>query len=135
MNYLPSDSDFNKQYNLRILYNRISSYYEYVPNYVFDYKDNSDENMLKLGELILGICGNSPKEEYLEILPENESNEVYKLLRDLVPLDDEKRQIKVNKRKKKKKKKKKMMIKKMKLLCYGLEQKTPKRKMSVLIKI
>ena len=99
MNYLPSDSDFNKQYNLRIIYNRISSYYEYVikkeiePNYVFDYKDNSDENMLKLGELILGICEYSHKDEYLEVLdnlPENESNEVFKLLSDLVPLEEEK---------------------------------------------
>ena len=98
MNYLPSDSDFNKQYNLRIIYNRITSYYEYVikkeidPNY-FDYKDNSDENMLKLGELILGICAKSQKTEYFEVLntlPENESNEIFKILGDLIPLEEEK---------------------------------------------
>ena len=98
MNYLPSDSDFNKQYNLRIIYNRISSYYEYVikkeiePNY-FDYKDNSDENMLKLGELILGICAKSQKTEYFEVLntlSENESNEIFKILGDLIPLEEEK---------------------------------------------
>ena len=101
MNYLPCDSEFNKQYNLRIIYNRILSYYEYVikkpidKNY-FDYKDNSDENMLKLGELILGICANvarRSKEEYFDVLndlPENESNEIFKLLSDLIPLEEEK---------------------------------------------
>ena len=98
MNYLPSDSDFNKQYNLRIIYNRITSYYEYVikkeidPNY-FDYKDNSDENMLKLGELILGVCAKSQKAEYFDVLntlPENESNEVFKIVSDLIPLEEEK---------------------------------------------
>ena len=98
MNYLPSDSDFNKQYNLRIIYNRITSYYEYVikkeidPNY-FDYKDNSDENMLKLGELILGICAKSQKTEYFDVLntlSENESNEIFKILGDLIPLEEEK---------------------------------------------
>ena len=98
MNYLPSDSDFNKQYNLRIIYNRITSYYEYVikkeldPNY-FNYKETSDENFLKLGELILGICAKSQKAEYFEVLntlSENESNEIFKLLGDLIPLEDEK---------------------------------------------
>ena len=98
MNFLPSDSDFNKQYNLRIIYNRITSYYEYVikkeldPNY-FNYKETSDENFLKLGELILGICAKSQKAEYFEVLntlSENESNEIFKLLGDLIPLEDEK---------------------------------------------
>ena len=98
MNYLPSDSDFNKQYNLRIIYNRITSYYEYVikkeldPNY-FNYKETSEENFLKLGELILGICAKSQKAEYFEVLntlSENESNEIFKLLGDLIPLEDEK---------------------------------------------
>ncbi len=98
MNYLPSDSDFNKQYNLRIIYNRITSYYQYVikkeldPNY-FNYKETSDENFLKLGELILGICAKSQKAEYFEVLntlSENESNENFKLLGDLIPLEDEK---------------------------------------------
>ena len=98
MNYLPSDSDFNKQYNLRIIYNRITSYYQYVikkeldPNY-FNYKETSDENFLKLGELILGICAKSQKAEYFEVLntlSENESNEIFKLLGDLIPLEDEK---------------------------------------------
>ena len=98
MNFLPSDSDFNKQYNLRIIYNRITSYYQYVikkeldPNY-FNYKETSDENFLKLGELILGICAKSQKAEYFEVLntlSENESNEIFKLLGDLIPLEDEK---------------------------------------------
>ena len=98
MNFLPFDSDFNKQYNLRIIYNRITSYYEYVikkeldPNY-FNYKETSDENFLKLGELILGICAKSQKAEYFEVLntlSENESNEIFKLLGDLIPLEDEK---------------------------------------------
>ena len=98
MNYLPSDSYFNKQYNLRIIYHRITSYYEYVikkeldPNY-FNYKETSDENFLKLGELILGICAKSQKAEYFEVLntlSENESNEIFKLLGDLIPLEDEK---------------------------------------------
>ena len=67
MNYLPSDSDLNKQYNLRIIYNRITAYYEYVvkkpleSNY-FDYKDDSNVNILKLGELLIGICAKSRKE-------------------------------------------------------------------------
>ena len=44
MNLLPPDSDYNKQYNLRIIYTRISSFFEYVvkkpieENY-FDYKN------------------------------------------------------------------------------------------------
>ena len=103
MNYLPSDSELNKQYNLRIIYNRITSYYEYVvkkplDNNYFDYKDNSDENMLKLAELLIGICANSAnghKEEYfeaLEDLTEQESNEIFKLLSDLIPLEEEKEQ-------------------------------------------
>ena len=98
MNYLPSDSDLNKQYNLRIIYNRITAYYEYVvkkpleSNY-FDYKDDSDENILKLGELLIGICAKSRKEEYFEVLyelSEQESNEIFKLLGDLIPLEEEK---------------------------------------------
>ena len=98
MNYLPSDSDLNKQYNLRIIYNRITAYYEYVvkkpleSNY-FDYKDDSDENILKLGELLIGICAKSRKEEYFEVLDElseQESNEIFKLLSDLIPLEEEK---------------------------------------------
>ena len=104
MNYLPSDSDLNKQYNLRIIYHRIISYYEYViknplkENY-FDYKDNSDENMLKLAELILGICAKSHKEEYFEVinnLSENESNEIFRLLSELIPLEDDKEENKSN---------------------------------------
>lgn len=97
MNYLPSDSDFNKQYNLRIIYNRITSYYEYVvkkplDSNFFDYKDDSDENILKLGELLIGICAKSRKKEYFEVLDklsEQESNEVYKLLSDLILLEEE----------------------------------------------
>ena len=98
MSYLPSDSEINNQYNLRIIYNRITSYYEYVvkkplnSNY-FDYKDNSDENMLKLGELLIGICAKSHKEEYFEVfndLPEKESNEIFRVLSELIPLEEEK---------------------------------------------
>ena len=98
MSYLPSDSEINNQYNLRIIYNRITSYYEYVvkkplnSNY-FDYKDNSDENMLKLGELLVGICAKSHKEEYFEVfddLPEKESNEIFRVLSELIPLEEEK---------------------------------------------
>ena len=97
MNYLPSDSEFNKQYNLRIIYTRISSFFEYViknpleHNY-FDYKDNSPENFLKLSELILGVCAQSKNREiYFEILndlPENESNEMIKILSNLIPLEE-----------------------------------------------
>jgi len=98
MNYLPSDSDLNKQYNLRIIYNRITSYYEYVvkkplDSNFFDYKDDSDENIFKLGELLIGICAKSRKEEYFEVLDElseQESNEVFKLISDLIPLEEEK---------------------------------------------
>ena len=97
MNYLPSDSDLNKQYNLRIIYNRITSYYEYVvkkplDSNFFDYKDDSDENILKLGELLIGICAKSRKKEYFEVLDklsERKSNEVYKLLSDLILLEEE----------------------------------------------
>ena len=50
MNYLPSDSEINNQYNMRIIFNRISAYYQYVVkkplnDNFFDYKDTSDENM------------------------------------------------------------------------------------------
>lgn len=99
MNYLPSDSQFNKQYNLRIIYTRISSFFEYVikkpidPNY-FDYKDETPENFVKLSELIIGICAQSKKrEDYFEILndlSENESNEILQVLNNLIPLEDEK---------------------------------------------
>ena len=99
MNYLPSDSEFNKQYNLRIVYNRISSFFEFVLkkpleiNY-FDYKNDSPENFLKLAELIVGLCAESNKrEQYFDILnelPENESNEIIQLLSELIPVDDEK---------------------------------------------
>ena len=99
MNYLPSDSEFNKQYNLRIIYNRISSFFEFVIkkplelNY-FDYKNDTPENFLKLGELIVGVCAQSNKrEDYFEVLndlPENESNEIIQLLSNLIPLDDDK---------------------------------------------
>ena len=75
MNYLPSDSEFNKQYNLRTIYNRISSFFEFVvkkpieSNY-FYYKDNSPENFLKLSELIVGVCAQSKKrEDLMQILP------------------------------------------------------------------
>ena len=100
MNYLPFDSDENKQYNLRVVYNRISSYYQYAikkpldSNY-FDYKDDSDENFLKLGGLIIGVLAKSHKEEYFEILndlTDNESNEIFKILSDLIPLEEEKPQ-------------------------------------------
>ena len=100
MNYLPFDSDENKQYNLRVVYNRISSYYQYAikkpldSNY-FDYKDDSDENFLKLGGLIIGVLAKSHKEEYFEILNDltyNESNEIFKILSDLIPLEEEKPQ-------------------------------------------
>ena len=99
MNYLPSDSQFNKQYNLRIIYTRISSFFEYVvkkpleENY-FDYKDDSPENFLKLAELIVGVCAQSKnREEYFEVLndlSENESNEILQILSNLIPLEDEK---------------------------------------------
>ena len=99
MNYLPSDSQFNKQYNLRIIYTRISSFFEYVvkkpieENY-FDYKDDSAENFLKLSELIVGVCAQSKnREEYFEVLndlSENESNEIFQILSNLIPLEDEK---------------------------------------------
>ena len=99
MNYLPSDSDFNKQYNLRIIYTRISSFFEYVvkkpidSNY-FDYKDDSPENFLKLSELIIGVCAQSHKrEDYFDILndlSENESNEIIQILSNLIPLEDDK---------------------------------------------
>ena len=99
MNYLPSDSQFNKQYNLRIIYTRISSFFEYVvkkpieENY-FDYKDDSSENFLKLSELIVGVCAQSKnREEYFEVLndlSENESNEIFQILSNLIPLEDEK---------------------------------------------
>ena len=99
MNYLPSNSDFNKQYNLRIIYTRISSFFEYVvkkpidSNY-FDYKDDSPENFLKLSELIIGVCAQSHKrEDYFDILndlSENESNEIIQILSNLIPLEDDK---------------------------------------------
>ena len=98
MNYLPSDSQFNKQYNLRIIYTRISSFFEFVvkkpiePDY-FDYKEDSPENFLKLSELIIGVCAQSKKrEDYFDILndlSENESNEIIQLLSNLIPLEDE----------------------------------------------
>ena len=99
MNYLPSDSEFNKQYNLRIIYTRISSFFEYVvkkpleENY-FDYKDDSPENFIKLSELILGVCAQSKhREDYFDVLndlSENESNEIFQILSNLIPLDEEK---------------------------------------------
>ena len=104
MNYLPSDSELNKQYNLRIIYNRITTYYEYVvkkplDSNFFDYKDDSDENLLKLGELIIGICANTHKEEYFEVLndlSEKESNELFKFLSDLIPLEEDKEEEPIN---------------------------------------
>ncbi len=107
MNFLPSDSEFNKQYNLRIIYTRISSYYEYVikkkiETDFFDYKDNSDENFLKLAELIIGVCVKSNKEEYFEVLnnlTDNESNEIYKFLSDWISPEEEKEEDNNNKSK------------------------------------
>ena len=98
MNYLPSDSEINNQYNMRIIFNRISAYYQYVVkkplnDNFFDYKDTSDENMLKLGELLIGICAKSRKQEYFEVfddLPEKESNEIFRVLSELIPLEEEK---------------------------------------------
>ena len=97
MNYLPSDSEFNKQYNLRIIYTRISSFFEYVvkkpleSNY-FDVKDDSPENFLKLSELIVGVCAQSKNREiYFEVLndlSEDESNEIIQVLSNLIPLED-----------------------------------------------
>ena len=99
LNCLPSDSEYNKQYNLRIIFNRISNFFEFVvkkpiePDY-FDYKDNSAENLLKLSELIVGVCAQTKnREDYFEILndlPENESNEIIQLLSNLIPIEDEK---------------------------------------------
>ena len=99
MNYLPSDSEFNKQYNLRTIFNRISSFFEFVvkkpleSNY-FDYKDNSPENLLKLSELIVGVCAQAKnREDYFEILndlPENESNEIIQILSNLIPVEEDK---------------------------------------------
>ena len=99
MNYLPSDPEFNKQYNLRTIYNRISSFFEFVvkkpieSNY-FYYKDNSPENFLKLSELIVGVCAQSKKrEDYFEILndlSENESNEIIQVLSNLIPVEEDK---------------------------------------------
>ena len=99
MNVLPSDSEFNKQYNLQIIFHRISSFFEYVvkkpidENY-FDLKDNSEENFLRLSELILGVCAQSKnREEYFEVmnnLSENESNEIFQVLSNLIPLDEDK---------------------------------------------
>ena len=100
MNFLPSDSEFNKQYNLRIIYTRISSYYEYVikkqiDQNVFDYKDDSEENFIKLAELIIGICVKSNKKEYFNVLnnlPDNESNEIYNFLNDWLSPEEEKKE-------------------------------------------
>ena len=99
INCLPSDSEYNKQYNLRIIYNRISSFYEFVLkkplelNY-FDYKDSSPENFLRLSELIVGVCAKSKKQtEYFDILGdlnENESNEIIQSLSNLIPAEEEK---------------------------------------------
>ena len=99
MNYLPSDSEFNKQYNLRTIFNRISSFFEFVvkkpleSNY-FDYKDNSPESLLKLSELIVGVCAQTKnREDYFEILndlPENESNEIIQILSNLIPVEEDK---------------------------------------------
>jgi len=99
MNYLPSDSEFNRQYNLRTIFNRISSFFEFVvkkpleSNY-FDYKDNSPENLLKLSELIVGVCAQTKnRENYFEILndlPENESNEIIQILSNLIPVEEDK---------------------------------------------
>ena len=108
MNYLPSDSEINNQYNMRIseinnqynmriIFNRISSYYQYVVKKpliddFFDYKDTSDENMLKLGELLIGICTKSNKLEYFKVfddLPEKESNEIFIKISELIPLKEE----------------------------------------------
>ena len=99
MNYLPSDSEFNKQYNLRTIYNRISSFFEFVvkkpiESDYFYYKDNSPENFLKLSELIVGVCAQSKKrEDYFEILndlSENESNEIIQVLSNLIPVEEDK---------------------------------------------
>ena len=99
MNYLPSDSEFNKQYNLRTIFNRISSFFEFVvkkpleSNY-FDYKDNSPESLLKLSELIVGVCAQTKnREDYFEILndlTENESNEIIQILSNLIPVEEDK---------------------------------------------
>ena len=99
INCLPSDSEFNKQYNLRIIYNRISSFFEFVLkkplelNY-FDYKDSSADNFLRLSELIVGVCAKSKKQaEYFDLLSElneNESNEIIQLLSNLIPIEEEK---------------------------------------------
>ena len=61
MSYLPSDSESNIQYNLRIIYHRISNFYEYsikkpLESKYFDYESNTPENFLKLSQLIVGIC-------------------------------------------------------------------------------
>jgi len=99
LNCLPSDSEYNKQYNLRIIFNRISNFFEFVVKKpieqdYFDYKDNSPENLLKLSELIVGVCAQTKnREDYFEILndlPENESNEIIQLLSILIPIEDEK---------------------------------------------
>ena len=99
LNCLPSDSEYNKQYNLRIIFNRISNFFEFVVKKpieqdYFDYKDNSPENLLKLSELIVGVCAQTKnREDYFEILndlPENESNEIIQLLSILIPIEDDK---------------------------------------------
>ena len=49
--------------------------------------------MLKLGELLIGICAKSRKQEYFEVfddLPEKESNEIFRVLSELIPLEEEK---------------------------------------------
>ena len=43
--------------------------------------------------MLIGICAKSRKEEYFEVLDElseQESNEIFKLLSDLIPLEEEK---------------------------------------------
>ena len=98
MSYLPSDSESNIQYNLRIIYHRISNFYEYsikkpLESKYFDYESNTPENFLKLSQLIVGICVQSKnRDKYFEILNEledEESNEIISFLNILIPVEQE----------------------------------------------
>ena len=96
---LPNDTDTNKEYNLRIIYKRIISFFEYVvrkpiDDSYFDYTDKSPENFVKLGSLIIGVCAKSKKkEDYFEVmddLSEKESDAIMQILIELIPVEEDK---------------------------------------------
>lgn len=99
INLLPDDTQSNKVYNMSIIFHRIENYYEYIikatlPENFFSFKDTSNENCSKLGELIAGISAQCNKREFflniMNGLSERVSNELMQILLELIPVDDEK---------------------------------------------